>query len=229
MTDRMDGSRDGRDKAIVVEAEHTARAVWPVLIPATGSVRLVGYADADPASDPRIIWERDLGASQAAAVFDYMCHCEDQWQLWGRIACLFAAEGVDRLVLDAAYKAAEEAAVATEMQRLEEEDRLRRREIVELFILDPKSQRSGLALESGDENKPFFTMRFSEKWERERVLDWMRCQKSRYREFRALCEVEGSVALERAIIAGMRETEADVKRRGLVSGGRRPLRFWRGE
>lgn len=226
MTDRTWDELGG---AVAVEAAHMGLDVWPVLLPATGSVHLVRRADADLTAEPRIIWERDLGASEAATVFEYMCHRRDQWPLWGRVACLFAAEAVDRLVLDSAYKAAEEVAVAAEMQRLEEADRLRRREIVDLYILDPKGRRPGLALETAEAKTPFFTMNFSERWERERVLDWMRCQKSRYREFRNLCEAEGSAALERAIIAGMRETEADVKRRGLTSGGRRPLRFWRGE
>ncbi len=72
-------------------------------------------------------------------------------------------------------------------------------------------------------------MRFSEKWERERVLDWLRWQKSRFIEFRDLLAAEGSAAVERTIIAGMRETEANIKARGLSTGGRRPLRFWRGE
>ncbi|MBM3929222.1 MAG: hypothetical protein FJ335_12325 [Sphingomonadales bacterium] len=100
--------------------------------------------------------------------------------MWARLAFLFGDQAVSAIVVEGARRDADEAAVQEETARLEAEERRRLHERIELFILDPKNQRPGLSLESGDEDKPFFVMRFSEKWERERVLDWMRWQSRRF-------------------------------------------------
>lgn len=223
------GSRAAADRtAVLVEAPHSGEGCWPALDVEASSVLLVRPV---PGHEGRrdAVWSVDASSDRARLVFDWMADRPDQWPLWARLACLFGEQAVTALVVDGAERDAEQAAVEEESARLEAEERRRLHERVELFVLDPKNKRPGLSLESGDEDKPFFVMRFSEKWERERVLDWIRWQKPRFREFRDLVEAEGAVALERILIAGMRETEAEVKRRGLASGGRRPLRFWRGE
>jgi hypothetical protein len=222
------GRRPADRSALLVEAPHLGADCWPALDVEASSVLLVRPV---PGHEGRreAIWSVDAGSSRARPVFDWMADRADQWPLWARLACLFGEPAVTAIVVQGAERDAEQVAVAEENARLEAEERRRLHERVELFVLDPKNKRPGLSLESGDEHKPFFVMRFSEKWERERVLDWMRWQKPRFLQFRALVEAEGSVALERAVIAGMRETEAELKRRGLSSGGRRPLRFWRGE
>ncbi len=40
---------------------------------------------------------------------------------------------------------------------------------------------------------------------------------------------EGALQLERRLLREMQETEIRIKRAGLSAGGRRPLRFYRGE
>ena len=174
-------------------------------------------------------WRSYVGAERAKLVFDWMGGQPSQWPLWGRIAVLFGEAALRPLIVAAAEREAETTARDAEKARIRDEARIHRHGQVGLFILDAKGDRAGLSLKSGDESSSFFVMRFSEKWERERVLDWLRWQKDRFVAFRHIHESEGSVALERLIIAGMRETEARVKTQGLSSGGRRPLRFWRGE
>lgn len=222
------GRRAADRGAVLVEAPHLGESCWPALDVRASSVLLVrpvpgheGQRDA--------IWSVDVGPDRARLVFDWMAERAGQWPLWARLACLFGEQAVTTIVVNGAERDGEQAAARLEEARLREEDRRRLHQRVDLFVLDQKNKRPGVSLESADEGKPFFVMRFSEKWERERVLDWMRWQKPRFQEFRNLVEAEGAVALERVVIAGMRETEADVKRRGLGSGGRRPLRFWRGE
>lgn len=204
-------------------------ACWPALEIETGSVLILGE-DWEGHDGARTEWWRSyVGADRAEMLFEWMSARPGEWPLWGRLAILFGEMALRSLILAAAEREAEEAALAAERARLEEEDRTRRHRQIDLFILDEKRKRPGLSLQSGDERRPFFVMRFSEKWERERVLDWLRWERPRFAEFRDLCGSQGSVALERLIIAGMRETEARIKAAGLASGGRRPLRFWRGE
>lgn len=214
--------------ALLVEAPDVGAGCWPAVDAEAGSVLLVRRVAPD-AGRRDALWDAHLDPRSAREVFDWMTRRPDQWSLWARLAFLFGDQAVSTIVVEGARRDADEAAVQEETARLEAEERRRLHERIELFILDPKNQRPGLSLESGDEDKPFFVMRFSEKWERERVLDWLRWQRPRFAEFRTLVAAEGAVALERVVIAGMRQTEADVKRRGLGSGGRRPLRFWRGE
>lgn len=216
--------------ALLIQAPSGGEVCWPALDLEAASVLLLRHLprrEVDPAT--ATMWCSYVGEERARLVFDWMSKQPDQWPLWGRLSCLFGEQAVRAIVIEGAERDAEEAAIRAEMARLEAEERRRLHEQIGLFVLDPKNKRPGLALENGDENKPFFVMRFSEKWERERVLDWLRWQKPRFAEYRELVAAEGGVALERLIIAGMRETEADLKRRRLSSGGRRPLRFWRGE
>lgn len=177
----------------------------------------------------REVWRSYVGVERARSVLEWMSARPQEWVLWGRVATLFGEAALQSIIVEAAEREAEAVALEAENARLAEEERQLLSRKVELYILDPKGKRPGLSLESGHETKPFFVMRFSEKWERERVLDWLRWQKDRYLEFRELCEAEGQLALERVIIAGMRETEAQMKAQRRTSGGRRPLRFWRGE
>lgn len=214
----------------MIEPDHRGSTCWPALDPTSGALELRSVVSSD--LDPRgwdTVWRRTLDPVDAAPTFEWMCGASPNWVLWGRLAVLFGDEALDEIVIVAAGRAAEEAAIAAEEIRMKEDERQHLHRTIGLFVLDPKSNRPGLALESGDERKPFFKMEFSERWERERVLDWLRWQRSFFLEFRDQVETEGAVALERRIIAGMRETEADCRKRGLSSGGRRPLRFWRGE
>jgi hypothetical protein len=222
------GGRAADRSAVLFEAPRRGADAWPAIDAEVGSVMLVRSVAGEPGRRDAV-WSAELGSLRARCVFDWMTARPDHWTLWARMAHFFGGAALDGVVIEGAERDAEQAAAKQEMERLRAEEQRRLHERVDLFVLDQKNKRPGLSLESGDENKPFFVMNFSERWERERVLDWLRWQKPRFQEFRALLEAEGAIVLERLIIAGMRETEADVKRRGLGSGGRRPLRFWRGE
>jgi len=216
--------------AAMIEPDRCGETCWPALDLDTESVLLMRAMPADIEPTGKIVILRTyVGGGRARSIFDWMCLRPGDWPLWGRLAYLFGEEAVRSVVIAAAEREAEKAAIEAEEARLEEEERIRLRRQIDLYILDPKSKRPGLSLQSGDEKKPFFLMSFSEKWERERVLDWLRWQKHRFHEFRDLFQAEGPVALERLVIAGMRATEAEIRTRGLASRGRRPLRFWRGE
>jgi len=84
-----------------------------------------------------------------------------------------------------------------------------------------------LTLERGDDE--FWSISFEEKWERERFSDWMRRQKHRFAEFAESMKEGDRFELERKLLREMLVTEQVVKKQGLGAGGRRPLRFWRGE
>ena len=226
----MRRARISPDEAALVEAPHRGGPCWPAVEVSTGSVLLIALDQLDRNGFQHFeAWRSYVGADRADMVFDWMVGQTSQWPLWGRIAVLFGEAALRPVITEAAERETHLAVQEAEEARLLEEARLQRHSQVELFILEGKGNRAGLSLKSGDEHSPFFVMRFSEKWERERVLDWLRWHKDRFVTFRDIHDSDGSVALERLIIAGMRETEAHIKAQGQSSGGRRPLRFWRGE
>lgn len=218
------------DEGSLLQAAHGDEPYWPALEAPTGTILLVGrYPHQREADRIFVAGLAYAGLDRAGLVFDWICSQPAEWPLFARTAILFGEAALHAMVIEPAEQAAKQAAENAEKARLAEEARLERHSKVNLFVLDPRGGRAGLSLKSGDESDPFFIMRFSEKWERERVLDWLRWQKHRFLAFRDLHDSNGCAALERVIIAGMRETEAKVKAQGLASGGRRPLRFWRGE
>lgn len=218
------------DEGSLVQAAHGGGSYWPALHADTGTILLIGKDQLDRI-DGRIFEAGRFyaGRDRAGLVFDWMGGRPAEWPLWARAAILFGEAALRAMVIEPAEQASRQAAEDARKARLDEEARLERHSKVDLFVLDPRGGRTGLSLKSGDESSSFFIMRFSEKWERERVLDWLHWQRDRFLAFRDLHDSDGSAALERVIIAGMRETEAKVKAQGLASGGRRPLRFWRGE
>ena len=212
----------------LIQPRMAGAVCWPALDQDNGFILMLQGSPEFPDSFVPLA-RLHVGGERARQIFDWMCAHSSDWPIWGRVAALFGEDALRPLVVIPADRDAEDAAFAAEEARMEQEEQARLRREINLFILDKKGRRPGLSRESADQSKPFFVMRFSEKWERERVLDWLRWQKSRFIEFRDLLAAEGSAAVERTIIAGMRETEANIKARGLSTGGRRPLRFWRGE
>ena len=75
----------------------------------------------------------------------------------------------------------------------------------------------------------FWSIAFEERWERDRFWDWLGWQTARFDEFSKFLEEGTRLDLERTLLREMLVTEQTVKKQGLGSGGRRPLRFWRGE
>lgn len=226
MASRRDRARSDLDPRDFVEADHLGMMFWPAISLAAGCVHLLKMmSDGVPAT----VWRRFAGEAETRDIYYWIHDRPDQWHYWGRLVILFGDHALDSVLVQEWQLEAEILAAQVETERLEQEDRYRRHQKIDLFILDGRNERPGLSLRSGDQKKPFFVMRFSEKWERERILDWLRWQKPSFIELRDLHEANGAVALERAIIAGMRATEDEVKATGKAAGGRRPLRFWRGE
>ncbi|MCD2323059.1 hypothetical protein LQ953_03405 [Sphingomonas sp. IC-56] len=201
---------------------------FPALDHGAGSVTLrTAGLDAQP--DEMILWQHDGSPEENRLIYQWMCERPASWRLWARVAHLFDGQVLHVLIVVSVRAEAQVRADAEEQARAAAEERRILHDEIELFTLDRKGRKPGLSLESGDESEPFFVMRFTERWERDRVMDWLKWQEDRFHGFRDLVEREEALALERLILAGMRETEHDIKARGLSGGGRRPLRFWRGE
>lgn len=92
-----------------------------------------------------------------------------------------------------------------------------------------KGDRFVVEFNKGHEDRPFWTISFEEAWERDRFWDWMAWQLHRYDELSAFLNANPRLELERKLLREMLLTEKTIKKQGLGAGGRRPLRFWRGE
>jgi hypothetical protein len=114
-----------------------------------------------------------------------------------------------------------------ERRRLREEAD-RRSVSIDSFLVDAGGQ-FGLDLRRFGAKTGFWRIMFRERWERERFRDWFRLQRARFEEFAVFLDEHDAVALERQLLAEMLDTERRIKAAGRGAGGRRPLRFWRGE
>ena len=166
-------------------------------------------------------WELSGAPDAIREIFGWISGKSEDCVVWARTARLFGADALTTTLTEGAQRDAEKRAVAAEESRLKEDCRLRQRMNIGLYILDEQGERPGLFLKSEDMKIGFWKMRLSERWERERILDWLRWQKNRFVEFREIVEAEGAIALERLIIAGMLEKERDMKTRKVASGGLR--------
>ncbi len=90
-------------------------------------------------------------------------------------------------------------------------------------------KRFAITLEYGTANGRFWSIGFDEAWERDRFWDWFSWQTERFQEFAECMQGGDRLDLERKLLKEMLVTEQTVKKQGLGAGGRRPLRFWRGE
>lgn len=81
----------------------------------------------------------------------------------------------------------------------------------------------------GQAEKKIWSVGFDERWERDRFWDWLGWHTERFEEFADYLKEATRLDLERKLLREMLVTEQTVKKQGLGSGGRRPLRFWRGE
>ncbi|WP_206240475.1 hypothetical protein [Novosphingobium terrae] len=177
-----------------------------------------------------IVWQQSCESQEgASALHEWMLLRSDLWNFWGRLAARLGADPAGMLILKAARADEEERqnqVREAEKHRLEEE-RLSR--VITLYCYTPKGKRPYLGLERGNADEPFFKMSFAAEWECDRVVDWLQYQRKRFEEMAQLLADSGQLALERHILEGMRAAERDAKARGISVGGRRPLRFWRGQ
>ncbi|WCP14072.1 hypothetical protein sphantq_02514 [Sphingobium sp. AntQ-1] len=175
------------------------------------------------------VWSHECAPLAARAIGEWMWSQPEQWRYWGQLAVRLGDAVVGPIILDAATEAA---VMQAKEQRREEERRLeeeRLAQVITLYSFDPKKGRPALGLERGCDDAPFWKMKFNEKWERDRVVDYLRWQKPRFVDLDAHFRERGALELERLILSEMREAEKRARTLGISSGGRRPLRFWRGE
>lgn len=176
-----------------------------------------------------LLWRRHFDRRcEASATFDWMQERQDQWHLWGRLAGLI---GPDALLAAAAADVAKaRSGRAADLLRTRNEARAARKREQEISsYLVEKHGQYGVDLRRGGHRKSFFVVWFRESWERERFRDWWGPQHHRFAEFAALHDAQGASALERLLLREMQDTEKRIKAAGLGAGGRRPLRFYRGE
>jgi len=182
-----------------------------------------------PAGSHVAVWTHHCPPRAAKALCAWMWKMPEQWPVWGRIALRLGDEVVEPLILDGAAAAEREDKERERKARQEEKERRRLEREITLYVYDPKSKGPSLGLQRGCDDRAFWRMSFTEKWERDRVVDWLRWQKEEFNEFDTFFREHGALELERLVLAGMRQAERTAKEKGVSSSGRRPLRFWRGE
>ncbi|MEO7469109.1 MAG: hypothetical protein ABIV36_19000 [Sphingobium limneticum] len=177
-----------------------------------------------------VVWQLCLDSRKAAAqLHDWMRSKPDRWDFWGRLSFRIGAQAAGPIILTAAMADEQERRAAEREDRNRQREEARLAATINLFLFTPARKRPYLGLERGNESDPFFVMKFDEKWERDRVSDWLAYQQGQFAQMEQMFQELGQLALERHILAGMRATERDAMTRGISAGGRRPLRFWRGE
>jgi hypothetical protein len=177
----------------------------------------------------RLIWQHQFArARDANGIFEWMVERRHDWPFWGRLTSLI---GSDRLLAAAAADVAKaRTARAADLLRERREARaaFRKEQEISSYLIE-KHGRFGVDLKRGGHKKGFFVIWFRESWERERFLDWWRPQHHRFAEFATIHDAQGASALERMLLREMQDTEKRIKAAGLGAGGRRPLRFYRGD
>ncbi|WP_242416533.1 hypothetical protein [Sphingomonas panni] len=95
--------------------------------------------------------------------------------------------------------------------------------------LEDRNGQFGINMRRANSNTSFWVILFRERWERERFRDWFRWNRHRFAEWAEFLETHTAIELDRLLLAEMLEVERRVKKAGGGAGGRRPLRFWRGD
>jgi len=173
---------------------------------------------------------------QAADTHEALSSRENEFSYWSAGALVFGPEWVIRATTDMVeefiwQRNQERERVARELEK--ERVRLEEEQEAETGISVYFREKKGsylLTLERGsDEAEPVWSISFEESWERDRFWDWLGWQSERFEEFAESMRNGSRLDLERRLLREMLVTEQAVKKQGLGSGGRRPLRFWRGE
>jgi hypothetical protein len=188
----------------------------------------------------RQIWEQVFAREvDMRRSYRWMQDHRHDWQLWGRISSVFGSSEITarmafqfpearaerlRMLLELRAKKRRE----REKRERKEQERREREKVIELYLCEEEGQ-FGLEFMRGGHQKGFFKIWFRERWERERLRDWLRAHRHRFTEFATFHEERGGPALERMLLREMLDTEKRLKAQGLAVGGRRPLRFYRGE
>ena len=223
-----------------------ATAAWPIACCGAAMPTSIAY-EVDVLSDPdpivrlqrhvvcdaqviatATVWSLRPGdTAEAERCRTWMLGHPQDWSLWALVASIAGPANLADIV-----RAGVAAGIVRERDKVEADRREAERDaelhrVIESFLVERKG-RFGVTLERGDATRPFWSVMFREKWERERFRDWWNCQRHRFAEFAEYLESHEPLDLERLVLAEMLATEKAVKAAGLGAGGRRPLRFWRG-
>jgi hypothetical protein len=175
------------------------------------------------------VWSRTYAHRRhAEAILGWMTSQPERWPLWGRLSELVGPERL--LTMAVAQVADERSEAARKLLRSRAQARKagKRSRSINSYLVE-KDGEFGVDLRRAGHENGFFAIFFRQSWERERFRDWWRPQAHRFAEFAAFLDEHGAPALERRLLREMQETEKRVKLAGLSAGGRRPLRFWRGD
>jgi hypothetical protein len=173
---------------------------------------------------------------QAVDAHEALSSKQDKFSYWSVGALAFGHEWATRATIgliadfvDVRDEERERAALEAENESV----RLEKKRTADIRISGYFREKKGrylLELERGCvKAKPIWSIAFKGSWERDRFWDWLRWQTDRFEEFAEFMRDGSALDLERRLLREMLVTEQAVKKQGLGSGGRRPLRFWRGE
>lgn len=184
-----------------------------------------------------VVWSRSYDAvPQADDAYAALRERQGAFGYWATGAAVFGQDWLNPTIsilieeyIDQRDQKREELAreLETERGKLNREEAARA--IINAYFVT-KDDRFVIALDRGARrSEKVWSITFDEAWERDRFWDWLKWQRGRFDEFAESMRSGSRLELERQLLREMLATERDVKKQGLGSGGRRPLRFWRGE
>lgn len=230
------GARPAEQVAWPAAAETNSKIQFNVTLEQDGAtVRLVRSLLCDGSVVARVVaWSATYrGTAEAKDAYEALSRSADLFDYWSVGATALGPDWLtpttSMVIEDYLNQRAEDLAMADreadEARRLADEDLAASTKITLYYVVRKKM--FCLTLERGDDE--FWSIRFDEKWERERFGDWMQWQRHRFGDFAEYMKEGDRFELERQLLREMLVTEQAVKKQGLGAGGRRPLRFWRGE
>lgn len=184
-----------------------------------------------------VVWSRSFDTrTQAADAYCALRERQVAFGYWSVGALVMGSEWLNPTIsmlveeyIDQREQKREDLAriMETEREKLDREQAART--LINAYFIK-EGNRFAITLERGSpRNEKIWSITFKEAWERDRFWDWLGWQRSRFDEFAEYMLGGSRLELERQLLREMLATERDVKKQGLGSGGRRPLRFWRGE
>jgi hypothetical protein len=225
-------SRRRRSGAAAPDLDLAASAYAPVLATAEASdsaeIRLVRcLRSGGEQIMTRTVWSHAIeDQAEAEGRQAWLLSNAEHLTEWGRTAAILGPEALTK-ILEAKWNA--------ELLRIEDERRKAEKEArdAETIWLTQDDvgphERPAIVMRQGRHSEPFLTIKLREEWEQARIFDWARWQSHRYHDWKEHCVEHGQESLERLMMTEMLKTENAVKKAGLGSGSRRPLRFWRGD
>lgn len=220
-------------------SEHAARPMVAVTLEQHGSVlRIVRELSCDDEVVARVIaWSREYDEPQQAIdAYEALSARQADLIYWSVGSQALGREWLTPIMAEVVAgfvsdrDEARVRAAAEENKALEEAAReLEEANEISAYFRERKGS-FHIDLDRGsDTEKRVWSIGFDESWERDRFWDWLCWHTERFEEFAGYLEEATRLDLERKLLREMLVTEQTVKKQGLGSGGRRPLRFWRGE